>query len=107
MAMMMITLMRQIPTYCCRWRFVIGMEFSYKEIVIAAIKNYTICRGVNYRVYESEPTTFYAKCDHCKLDSNTIVEAIKSLVEADPSLKVQYVTADDQAKFYTMSYPKA
>ncbi|KAL4315305.1 hypothetical protein AHAS_Ahas15G0171800 [Arachis hypogaea] len=45
--------------------------------------------------------------DHCKLDSNTIVEAIKSLVEADPSLKVQYVTADDQAKFYTMSYPKA
>ncbi|KAL4373244.1 hypothetical protein AHAS_Ahas05G0062400 [Arachis hypogaea] len=54
-------------------KFIIAMYFNSKEIVIAAIKNYTTCRGVNYR-------------DHCKLDSSTIVEAIKSLVEADPSL---------------------
>ncbi|XP_025702527.1 uncharacterized protein [Arachis hypogaea] len=26
------------------------------------MKDYTIRRGVDYRVYESEPTTFYAKC---------------------------------------------
>ncbi|RYR69396.1 hypothetical protein Ahy_A03g015945 [Arachis hypogaea] len=30
--------------------------------MIKAIKDYTICRGVDYQVYESEPTTFYAKC---------------------------------------------
>ncbi|XP_016200161.1 uncharacterized protein LOC107641170 [Arachis ipaensis] len=42
--------------------FVVGMEFSSRETVIAAIKDYTIRRGVDYRVCESEPTTFYAKC---------------------------------------------
>ncbi|XP_057734837.1 uncharacterized protein LOC130950350 [Arachis stenosperma] len=42
--------------------FVIGMEFSSRETVITAIKDYTIRRGVDYRVCESEPTTFYAKC---------------------------------------------
>ncbi|RYQ93033.1 hypothetical protein Ahy_B09g099295 [Arachis hypogaea] len=42
--------------------FTVGMEFSSREAVIKAIKDYTIRRGVDYRVYESEPTTFYAKC---------------------------------------------
>ncbi|RYR73310.1 hypothetical protein Ahy_A02g007665 [Arachis hypogaea] len=42
--------------------FVVGMEFSSKEAVIMAIKYYTIRRGVDYQVYESEPLTFYAKC---------------------------------------------
>ncbi|RYR18617.1 hypothetical protein Ahy_B03g063237 [Arachis hypogaea] len=37
-------------------------DFSSRETVIAAIKDYTIRRGVDYRVCESEPTTFYAKC---------------------------------------------
>ncbi|RYQ91664.1 hypothetical protein Ahy_B09g097649 [Arachis hypogaea] len=46
--------------------------------------------------------------DHSKLDSNTITEAIKSLVEADPSLKVKSVIAEVQSKFnYTVSYRKA
>ncbi|XP_020978010.1 uncharacterized protein LOC110271430 [Arachis ipaensis] len=45
--------------------------------------------------------------DHSKLDSNTIVEAIKPLVEADPSLKVKSVIAEVQSKFnYTVSYRK-
>ncbi|RYR10309.1 hypothetical protein Ahy_B05g078784 [Arachis hypogaea] len=128
--------------------FVIGMEFSSREVVVATIKDYTICRGVDYQVYESEPTIFYAKCvqygnncdwlirvslirkkycweirryngshtctrstisqDHCKLDSDTIAEVIKPLVEANPSLKVRSVIADVQAKFnYTVSYRKA
>ncbi|RYR61373.1 hypothetical protein Ahy_A04g018543 [Arachis hypogaea] len=104
--------------------FAVGMEFSSKEAVIKAVKD------VDYRVYESEPLTFYAKCtqyrsgcdclirvslisrkycwvirryngshtctratisqDHLKMDSITIVEAIKPLVEVDPSLKVSY-----------------
>ncbi|RYR61447.1 hypothetical protein Ahy_A04g018628 [Arachis hypogaea] len=42
--------------------FTVGMEFSSREAVIKATKDYTIRRGVDYRVYESEPTTFYAKC---------------------------------------------
>ncbi|XP_025631056.1 uncharacterized protein [Arachis hypogaea] len=100
--------------------FAVGMEFSSREAVIMAMKDYTIRRGVDYRVYESEPLTFYAKCtqygsgcdwlirDHSKLDSNTIAEAIKPLVEADPSIKVKSVIAEVQSKFnYTISYRKA
>ncbi|RYQ93258.1 hypothetical protein Ahy_B09g099529 [Arachis hypogaea] len=128
--------------------FTVGMEFSSREAVIKAMKDYTIRRGVDYRVYESEPTTFYAKCtqygagcdwlirvtkmsrkfcweirryngshtctratisqDHAKLDSNTVAEAIKPLVEVDPSIRVKSVIAEVQAKFnYTISYRKA
>ncbi|RYQ89319.1 hypothetical protein Ahy_B09g096028 isoform J [Arachis hypogaea] len=128
--------------------FAIGVEFSSREAVIKAIKEYTIQRSVDYRVYESEPLTFYAKCtqyrsgcdwvirvslisrkycwvirryngshtctratisqDHSKLDSITIAEAIKPLVEADPSIKVKSVIAEVQSKFnYTVSYRKA
>ncbi|XP_016169048.1 uncharacterized protein LOC107611656 [Arachis ipaensis] len=128
--------------------FAIGMEFSSREAVMMAVKDYTIRRGVDYRVYESEPLTFYAKCtqygsgcdwlirvsmisrkycwvirryngshtctratisqDHSKLDSNTIAEAIKPLVEADPSIKVKSVITEVQSKFnYTISYRKA
>ncbi|RYR47081.1 hypothetical protein Ahy_A07g033008 [Arachis hypogaea] len=104
------------------------MEFSSRKAVIKAMKDYTIHRGVNYPVYESESTTFYAKCtqygggcdwlikftkmqkkyywqirryngshtctrftisqDHSKLDSKIVTEAIKRLVEVDPSIKV-------------------
>ncbi|XP_057738651.1 uncharacterized protein LOC130955723 [Arachis stenosperma] len=42
--------------------FSVGMEFGSRESVISAIKSYTISRGVDYTVYESEPQTFYAKC---------------------------------------------
>ncbi|RYQ93561.1 hypothetical protein Ahy_B09g099829 [Arachis hypogaea] len=128
--------------------FTVGMEFSSKEAIIKAIKEYTIRRSVDYRVYESEPLTFYAKCtqygsgcdwlirvsmirrkycwvirryngshtctrstisqDHSKLDSTTIAEAIKPLVEADPALKVKSVIAEAQSKFnYIVSYRKA
>ncbi|RYR36730.1 hypothetical protein Ahy_A09g041685 [Arachis hypogaea] len=123
------------------------MEFSYREAVIKAMKEYTFRRSVYYRVYESEPLTFYAKCtqygsgcdwlikvsmisrkyfwvirryngshtctratisqDHSKLNSNTIAEVIKPLVEADPSLKVKSVIVKVQSKFnYTASYRK-
>ncbi|XP_057730251.1 uncharacterized protein LOC130945559 [Arachis stenosperma] len=100
--------------------FAVGMEFGSRKAVIKAMKEYSIRRSVDYRVYESEPLTFYAKCtqygsgcdwyirDHSKLDSNTIAETIKPLVEADPSLKVKSVIAEVQSKFnYTVSYQKA
>ncbi|RYQ89452.1 hypothetical protein Ahy_B09g096091 isoform C [Arachis hypogaea] len=92
--------------------FAVGMEFSSRESVIRAMKEYSIRRSVDYRVYESEPLTFYAKCTQygsgCDWLIRTITEAIKPLVEADPSLKVKSVIADVQAKFnYTVSYRKA
>ncbi|RYR07779.1 uncharacterized protein LOC110262556 [Arachis ipaensis] len=42
--------------------FRIGMEYSSRKSVVVAIRRYTIARGVDYDVYESEPQTFYAKC---------------------------------------------
>ncbi|RYQ82384.1 hypothetical protein Ahy_B10g100973 [Arachis hypogaea] len=40
----------------------VEIEFSSRESVVMAIKNYTIFSGVDYRVFESEPLTFHAKC---------------------------------------------
>ncbi|XP_025640615.1 uncharacterized protein [Arachis hypogaea] len=46
--------------------------------------------------------------DHAKLDSDTIANAIRPLVEADPSIKVKSVIAEVQSRFnYTVSYRKA
>ncbi|XP_016173466.1 uncharacterized protein LOC107615969 [Arachis ipaensis] len=128
--------------------FAVGMEFGSREDMVMAIRRYTLSKGVDYRVYESEPLTFYAKylqygrgsdwliqasliqrkccwkirryneshmCtmgmisqDHSKLDSDTIADAIRPLVEVDPSLKARLVIADVQSKFnYTISYRKA
>ncbi|RYQ86175.1 hypothetical protein Ahy_B10g105857 [Arachis hypogaea] len=42
--------------------FWIGMEYSSRKSVVTAIRSYTIARGVDYDVYESEPQTFNAKC---------------------------------------------
>ncbi|RYR50399.1 hypothetical protein Ahy_A07g037000 [Arachis hypogaea] len=42
--------------------FRVKMEFGSRESVISTIKSYTIARGVDYTVYESELQTFYAKC---------------------------------------------
>ncbi|RYR74400.1 hypothetical protein Ahy_A02g009102 [Arachis hypogaea] len=45
--------------------------------------------------------------DHSKLDSNTIIEVLKPLFEADLSLKVRSITAEVQSRFnYTISYRK-
>ncbi|RYR35014.1 hypothetical protein Ahy_A10g050105 [Arachis hypogaea] len=92
--------------------FTVGMKFSSREAVIKAMKDYTIRRSVDYRVYESEPTTFYAKCTEygngCDWLIRTVAEAIKPLVEVDPSIKVKSIIAEVQSKFnYTISYRKA
>ncbi|RYR78614.1 hypothetical protein Ahy_A01g003451 [Arachis hypogaea] len=65
----------EFPEYECRYvihrikipivadgEFTVGMEFSSREAIIKPIKEYTIRRSVDYRVYEFEPLTFYAKC---------------------------------------------
>ncbi|XP_057747843.1 uncharacterized protein LOC130967038 [Arachis stenosperma] len=46
--------------------------------------------------------------NHSKLDSKTVAEVIKPLVEVDPSIKVKSVITKVQSKFnYTLSYCKA
>ncbi|XP_057760504.1 uncharacterized protein LOC130980875 [Arachis stenosperma] len=46
--------------------------------------------------------------DHSKLDSDIIAEAIRPLVETDPSIKVKSIIAEVQSRFnYTISYRKA
>ncbi|XP_015963688.1 uncharacterized protein LOC107487546 [Arachis duranensis] len=75
--------------------FAVGMEFSSREAVIREIKDYTIQRGVDYR------SNHFSR-------SFEAGEAIKPLVEADPSIKVKSVIVEVQSKFnYTVSYRKA
>ncbi|XP_025636537.2 probably inactive leucine-rich repeat receptor-like protein kinase At5g48380 [Arachis hypogaea] len=46
--------------------------------------------------------------DHSKLDSDTVAEAIRPLVETDPSIKVKSIIGEVQSRFnYTISYRKA
>ncbi|RYR73240.1 hypothetical protein Ahy_A02g007586 [Arachis hypogaea] len=42
--------------------FMIRIEYSSRKSVVTTIRSYTIFRGVDYNVYESEPQTFYVKC---------------------------------------------
>ncbi|RYR13980.1 hypothetical protein Ahy_B04g070687 isoform B [Arachis hypogaea] len=84
--------------------FVVGMEFSSREAVIKAIKEVSmISRKYCWviRRYNGSHTCTRATIsqDHSKLDSITIAEVIKPLVEADPSLKVKSVIAEVQSKF--------
>ncbi|RYR75989.1 hypothetical protein Ahy_A01g000586 isoform A [Arachis hypogaea] len=45
--------------------------------------------------------------DHAKLDSDTIVDAIRSLVEADPSIKAKSIIVEVQSRFnYIVNYCK-
>ncbi|RYR46667.1 hypothetical protein Ahy_A07g032435 [Arachis hypogaea] len=55
-------------------KFVVRMKFSFREIVIMAIKDCIICRGVDYRVYESKLVTFYAKCTQYDTSYNWLIE---------------------------------
>ncbi|RYR64651.1 hypothetical protein Ahy_A03g010717 [Arachis hypogaea] len=55
--------------------FRIGMEYSSSKSVIAAIRSYTISRGVNYIVYEFELQTFYAKCKNYGRGCNWLIRA--------------------------------
>ncbi|RYQ82131.1 hypothetical protein Ahy_B10g100727 [Arachis hypogaea] len=90
--------------------FRIGMEYSSRKSVVAAIRSFTISRGVDYDVYNGRHTCTIGTIsqDHSKLDSDTVAEAIRPLVETDSSIKVKSVIAEVQSRFnYTISYRKA
>ncbi|XP_057756007.1 uncharacterized protein LOC130975200 [Arachis stenosperma] len=75
-------------------------KHSSRKSVVAAIRSFTIAKGVDYEVYESEPQMFYAKCKmygrgcdwliRASLirKKDTVADAIRPLVETDPSIKV-------------------
>ncbi|RYR46522.1 hypothetical protein Ahy_A07g032248 [Arachis hypogaea] len=99
--------------------FAVGMEFSSREtctqygsgcdwLIRVSMISRKYCWVI--RRYNGSHTCTRATIsqDHSKLDSATIAEAIKPLVEADPVLKVKSVIAEVQSKFnYTVSYRKA
>ncbi|RYR24151.1 hypothetical protein Ahy_B02g057654 [Arachis hypogaea] len=69
--------MNTAPPVVADGEFIVGMEFSSREAVIKAMKDYTIRRGVDYRVYESKPTTFYAKCTEYGNGCNWLIRVTK------------------------------
>ncbi|RYQ84113.1 hypothetical protein Ahy_B10g103033 [Arachis hypogaea] len=57
--------------------FTVGMEFNSREAVIKPMKDYTICRGVDYQVHELEPMTFYAKCTQYSVGCDCLIRVSK------------------------------
>nr|XP_025611889.1 uncharacterized protein LOC112705268 [Arachis hypogaea] len=104
--------------------FSVGMEFGSRESTF-----YAKCKGYGagcdwliraslirkkacweIRRYNGKHTCTMGTIsqNHAKLDSDTIADAIRPLVEADPSIKVKSIIAEVQSKFnYTISYRKA
>ncbi|RYR10291.1 hypothetical protein Ahy_B05g078767 [Arachis hypogaea] len=111
------------PPVVADGEFTVGMEFSSREAVIKAMKDYTIRRGVDYRgnqnaeevllgdkevQWKSYLYQVYYFSRPFEAGFQDSAEAIKPLVEVDPSIKVKSVIADVQSKFnYTISYRKA
>ncbi|RYR32044.1 hypothetical protein Ahy_B01g057027 [Arachis hypogaea] len=61
--------------------FRIGMKYSARKSVVVAIRSYTICRGVNYNVYEFEPQTFYVKCKTYGCGCDWFIRRIKAKMQ--------------------------
>ena len=53
-----------VSGYVANEEFHGGMIFSNREVIVRAVKNYSISRSVDYKVHESELLTFYCKCKH-------------------------------------------
>ncbi|XP_012570323.1 uncharacterized protein [Cicer arietinum] len=109
----------------------IVMKFNSKPDCQLAIKHYHIKHSLNYRVVKSDQyrvslsqkskqwvigslkgphncANSSMSHDHTKLDSNIICESIKSLLKADPSIKVNVIIAHIRERYnYTITYRKA
>ncbi|RYR40964.1 hypothetical protein Ahy_A09g046706 [Arachis hypogaea] len=107
--------------------FRIKIEYSSRRSIVAAIRSYTISRGVDYNIYEFESQTFYAKCKTygCGCDwliqahvhhwndftgsfqvgLGHVVEVIRPLIEIGLSIKVKFIIAKVQSRFiYNINY---
>ncbi|RYR39700.1 hypothetical protein Ahy_A09g045280 [Arachis hypogaea] len=74
--------------------FRIGMEYTSRKSIVVAIRNYTISRGVDYNVYESEPQTFYAKCKMYRCGCDWLIRA--SLIRKKSCWEIQRYNGDLQ-----------
>ncbi|XP_072088021.1 uncharacterized protein [Arachis hypogaea] len=98
-------------------KFSVRMEFGSRELGYGAGCDWLIQASLirkkscwEIRRYNGKHTCTMGTIsqDHAKLDSDTIADAIRPLVEADPSIKVKSIIAEVQGKFnYTVSYCKA
>ncbi|RYR15925.1 hypothetical protein Ahy_B04g072892 [Arachis hypogaea] len=99
------------PPMVADGELVMEMEFNSREVVIKLIRVRMMRSKYCWKVrgYNDIHTCTIAIISHghLNLDSNTIAEAIKPLVEAGPSIKVRFVITDVQSKFnYTLIYHK-
>ncbi|XP_027351418.1 uncharacterized protein LOC113862536 [Abrus precatorius] len=53
----------------------VGMQFNDRENIIQTIKHYSISKGMDYKVFEFEPNTFYCKCVSYGIDCDWLVRA--------------------------------
>ena len=65
----------------------VGMQFSDRETVIQVIKSYSISKGVDYKVYESEPTIYYCKCVHYGIDYRWLLKPVLGGISTYKKLK--------------------
>nr|XP_004499725.1 uncharacterized protein LOC101499490 [Cicer arietinum] len=81
----------------------IGIKFNSKLDCQLAIKHYHIKHSLNYRVVKSDQYRIIPS-----LTLNIICESIKSLLKADPSIKVKVIIAHIRERCnYTITYKKA
>ncbi|XP_029151648.1 uncharacterized protein [Arachis hypogaea] len=88
--------------------FRVGMEFGCDWLIRASLIRKKACWEIRRYNGKHTCTVGMISQDHAKLDSDTIADAIRPLVEADPSIKVKSIIAEVQGRFnYTVSYRKA
>ncbi|RYQ88263.1 hypothetical protein Ahy_B09g095558 isoform B [Arachis hypogaea] len=85
--------------------FSVGMEFGCDCLIRASLIRKKACWEI--RRYNGKHTCTMGTIsqDHAKLDSDTIADAIRPLVEADPSIKVKSVIAEVQGRFNYITLP--
>ncbi|XP_016192819.1 uncharacterized protein LOC107633733 [Arachis ipaensis] len=85
--------------------FSVGMEFGCDWLIRASLIRKKACWEI--RRYNGKHTCTMSTIsqDHAKLDSDKIADAIRPLVEADPSIKVKSVIAEVQGRFNYTTLP--
>ncbi|RYQ80375.1 hypothetical protein Ahy_Scaffold1g106832 isoform A [Arachis hypogaea] len=85
--------------------FSVGMEFGCDWLIQASLIRKKACWEIKRYNGKHTCTMGTISQDHAKLDSDTIADAIRPLVEADPSIKVKSVIAEVQGKFNYITLP--
>ncbi|XP_016168028.1 uncharacterized protein LOC107610490 [Arachis ipaensis] len=104
--------------------FQVGQQFQDKEEVVLSVKTYSICCGVEYKVFESDNFKYYGKCkefgsgciwliqvslqqrratsissEHRKLDYHVISAFILPMIRADATVSIKVLQNATDAHF--------